>query len=121
MVNNTIRLLLLKYSFYNNINQDNKIGSLVSSICFGNICNSINLDSNTIISSNVSCFLYLKSVNNLEILVSLFYKWSNNSSLLFSTSSFNLSISFIFTFANNLNSLSFSKSCGFLQNLLFSS
>ena len=52
-------------------------------------------------------FSYSKPVNNLEILDSEYNKRSNNSSLLFLTSSFNLSISFIFSFPNNLTSLSF--------------
>ena len=50
-------------------------------------------------------FSYSKSINNLEILVSP----SNNLSSLFLTSLFNFSISFIFSFADNPNSLSFSK------------
>ena len=62
-------------------------------------------------------FSYFESVNNLEMLVSPSNKQSNNSSLLFLTSSFNPSISFVFYFANNLNSLSFSKSFSFLQDL----
>ena len=74
-------------------------------------------DSNTAISCNAFPFSYPKSVNNLEILVSLSNKRSNNSSLLFSTSSFNFFISFIFSFADNLNFLSFSKSYHFSQNL----
>ena len=49
-------------------------------------------------------FSYSKSVNNLEILVSP----PNNLCSLFLTSSFNLSILFIFSFANNPNSLSLS-------------
>ena len=54
-------------------------------------------------------FLYSKSVNNLENLLSPSNKQSSNST----SSSFNPSILFIFSLADNLNSLSFLKSYGF--------
>ena len=62
-----------------------------------------------------------KSVNNLKILVSHSNKWFDNLSLLFSVSPFSLFTSFILSFADSLNSLSFSKSYHFLQNLYLSS
>ena len=62
-------------------------------------------------------FSYSKPVNNFKILVSP----SNNISLLFLASSFSLFISFILSFVDNLNSLSFSKSEDLSQNLHLSS
>ena len=87
----------------------------------GDISNFIIFYCDTTILFNASSLSYSKSANNFKILVSPSNKWCNNSSLLFSTSSFNLSVSFIFTFTENLNSLSFSKSLSFLQNLHLSS
>ena len=80
-------------------------------ICVGCIPNFISFDSNGGISCNASRFSYFKSVNFLEILLSP--SSFNNSSSSFLTFSFNIFISFVFSFADNLNSLSFSKSCGF--------
>ena len=75
---------------------------MILSICAGNISNVFNFDSNIVISCNAPCFSYFKSVNNLEILDSPSNKRSNNSSLSFSTSSFDLFILFIFSFADKL-------------------
>ena len=70
----------------------------------------------------MQCFFfpYFKLGNNLEVLVSLSNTLSNNSYILFSTSSFNLSVSIISSFSGNFDSLSFSKSCGFSKNLYLS-
>ena len=76
---------------------------LIILIRLGNISNFINFDSNSTILCNTLGFSYWKSINNLKSLVSP----SNNLSSLFLTSSFNLFISFILSFANVLNSLSF--------------
>ena len=65
-------------------------------------------------------FPNFKLGNNLEVLVSLSNTLSNNSYILFSTSSFNLSISIISSFSGNSDSLSFSKSCGFSKTLYLS-
>ena len=75
---------------------------LILSIRSSDISNFASFDSNTTILCNASFFSYSKSVINLEILVSP----SNTLSSLLLTSSFNLSILFIFPFADSPNSLS---------------
>ena len=90
-------------------------------MCVGVISNFISFDSNTAISCNASCSSHFKLVVNLDILLSSSNEWSSNLSLLFSTSSFNLPISFIFSFADNFYSFSYSKLHGFSQNLYLSS
>ena len=64
----------------------------------------------------MSPFSYSKSINNLEVSVSIF----NNIFWLFSTSSFDLTISFISSFAANLNFISSSWLFSLLQYLLLS-
>ena len=69
-------LFLSSTYFYNTMNQDNKINSLILPICLGHISNFSSFHSNTVILCNASTFSYSKSLNNLETVVSL----SNNSS-----------------------------------------
>ena len=112
-------LFLSLVYFHNDINKDDKIDFLILSICAGVISNFIKFDFNTVISCNASCFLYFKSVNSLEILVSP--SSFNNSPSLYLNFSFNYSISFIFSCAYFFFSLPSSKSCGFSKNLYLSS
>ena len=44
-----------------------KIDFLILSICVGDISKFVSFDSSTVISCNLSCFSYSKSVNNLGI------------------------------------------------------
>ena len=58
-------LFLSSIYFYNNMNQDNKIKSLILLIRSGDISNFSSFDSNTVILCNASIFSYSKWVNNL--------------------------------------------------------
>ena len=72
------------------------------SICIGGIPNLVSSDSDLIISCNMSSSSYFKTVNNFKISLSI----DDNVSLLFITSSFNLSVSFISSFPANLHFIS---------------
>ena len=64
-------------------------------------------------------FSYPKLVNNLEIISSSPVRWFNNLSLLFLAFSFSIFFSYIISFADDLDSLSFSKSCRFHKIYIF--